>query len=98
MAVVTLPQFEPRQYRRARIALLLLAFLGLISLVAVAEIKADCENEYLTGGGKLLTGGGELLTTGRQQYWLIIGGDRVPLPAWAQPIMGKSGLLPADCR
>jgi hypothetical protein len=97
MAVVTLPQFTPRQYRRARIALLFLVFLGLISLVAVAEIKLDCANEYSTGGGGVLTGGGKALTTGRQ-YWLVIGGERVALPVWTQSIMGKLGLLSAECR
>jgi hypothetical protein len=62
-----------------------------------AGIRVDCENEYLTGGGKLLTGGGKLLTTGHQQYWLVVGGDRIPLPVLAQPIMGKLGFLRAEC-
>lgn len=81
-----------------RIALLLLVFLGLISLVGVREIKLDCANEYLTGGDKVLTGGGKALTTGRQQYWLVIGSEQVPLPVWTQSIMGKLGLLSAECR
>jgi hypothetical protein len=98
MAVVTLPQSAPRQYRRTRLALLLLVFLGLISLVGVSGIKLDCANEYLTGGGGILTAGGKALTTGRQQYWLVIGGERVPLPVWTQAIMAKSGLLSAECR
>jgi hypothetical protein len=97
MAVVTIPQFAPRQYRKARLALLLLVFLSLISLVAVQEIKLDCANEYLTGKGKILTLGGRRASE-RQQYWLVIGGERVPLPVWAQSIMGKSGLLSAECR
>jgi hypothetical protein len=93
MAVVTVPDFVPRQYKRARIVVLLLAFLGLISLAAAQAMTVECQDEYLTAddGITLLTAddGVTLLTTGRQQCQLVVGGGRVPLPVWAQPIMEK---------
>jgi len=98
MAVATVPSYVPRQYRRAWLAFLLVAFLGLVSLAAAAKIKVDCGNEYLMCGNSICTGGGKLLTTGRQQYWLVVGDDRVSLPVWAQPIMGELGFRPAECR
>jgi hypothetical protein len=93
MTVVTLPDFVPRQYRRAQIVVLLMAFLGLISFVAVQAMTVECQDEYQTAddGITLLTAddGVTLLTTGRQQCQLVAGGGRVPLPVWAQPIIGK---------
>jgi hypothetical protein len=41
MAVAALPTFGPPQYRRARIVVLLLAFLGMVSLVAVWELTLN---------------------------------------------------------
>ena len=73
--------------------LLLLAFLGLISLAAIQAMTVECQDESLTAddGITLLTAndGVTLLTTGRQQCQLVVGGGRVPLPVWAQPIMEK---------
>jgi hypothetical protein len=84
MAVVTVPGYAPRTYRRRSLLLLVLVFLGLISLAAVVPAKIDCRDELLTGGGAPLTGGGALLTTGRQQCRLVLGEFAVALPAWAQ--------------
>jgi len=93
MAVVSIHDLVPRQYRRARIVVLLLAFFGLISLAAVQSMTVECQDEYLTAddGITLLTAddGVTLLTTGRQQCQLVVGEGRVPLPGWAQPIIGK---------
>jgi hypothetical protein len=78
MAVVPVPDFVPRQYKRARIVVLLLAFLGLISLAAAQAMTVECQDEYLTAddGITLLTAddGVTLLTTGRQQCQLVVGG------------------------
>jgi hypothetical protein len=58
----------PRLYNRGRVALLILALLGLLSFAAARDITGQCRttNEYLTGGGKLLSGGAQLLTTGKK--------------------------------
>jgi hypothetical protein len=90
MSVVSLPDFTPLQYRRARIGILLLLFWGLISFVAVAKVYVDCRDELLTGddGVTVLTGGGKLLTTGRQQCQLAITDKvRVALPPWVQAVL-----------
>jgi hypothetical protein len=64
-------------------AVLVLLFLGL-SLSAVATMRVDREPEHLTAddGITRLTAddGVTLLTTGRQQYQLVIGEVRIPLP------------------
>jgi hypothetical protein len=82
--------------------LLIFLFLGRISLAAVAEMKVDCENEYLVteNGGytRITTEDGEFITTGRQRYFLVIDSLRIPLSPWAQPIMGKLDLALAECR
>jgi hypothetical protein len=100
MVAVPLPQIiaPPHQYRKAKIALLLVLFLGLISFVVSRESKLDCANEYWTGAGLNLTGGGKALPTGRHQYWLVIEDERVPLPSWTQSIMNKLGLMSSKCR
>jgi hypothetical protein len=79
MAVATLPVVTPRRYRRAWIALILSLFFGLLSLVAVGELKVECGAVLLTGGGKLLTAG--------QQCRLDISDElRIALPAWTWTI------------
>jgi hypothetical protein len=92
----------PRQTPRVKIvvaAVLVLLFLGM-SLVAIAKINSDCENDYLTGNGKVLTADDNdtRLTAGPPQYWLIVENVRYPLPMWAQPLFSKFGLLPTECR
>jgi hypothetical protein len=100
MAVVTVPDFLPRQYKRARIVVLLLAFLGLISLAAVQAMTVECQDKYLTADDGItpLTAddGVTLLTTGRQRCQLVVGGGPVPLPVWAQPIMEKFAIWRAS--
>ena len=98
MSVVASPAFAvPRKYRLANLAMLLLLYLGLLSFVAVGQIKVECGPVYLTGGGKLLTSeDGKLLTSDEErcygrfildQSFLdgpdgLAGGLRVHLPAW----------------
>jgi hypothetical protein len=86
MTVVTVPGYAPRTFHRRTLLLLVLLFLGVISLAALAPVKIDCRDELLTAddGKTLLTGGGALLTTGRQQCRLVLGELAVALPAWAQ--------------
>jgi hypothetical protein len=75
-----------RTHNLPRLSLVLL-FLGL-SLSAVATMRVDREPGYLTAddGITRLTAddGVTLLTTGRQQYQLVIGGVRIPLPVWTR--------------
>jgi hypothetical protein len=84
MSAVPIPAYEPRQYTRA---VLVLLFLGL-SLSAVATMRVDREPEYLTADDGITRqtadDGVTLLTTGRQQYQLVIGGVRIPLPVWTR--------------
>jgi hypothetical protein len=58
MSVVTNPAtvqwFPPTRVPFAAAAVLALLFLGM-SLTAVAEMKVDRENDYLTGDGQILT-------------------------------------------
>ena len=89
MSVVAAPDFVPRKHWRAWLALMLALFLGLLSFVAVGQIKVECGPVYLTGGGKLLTSEEERCY-GRfilDQSFLdrpdgLAGGLRVHLPAW----------------
>jgi hypothetical protein len=86
MAVATFPDIPSRKQQRARIALVLALFFGLLSLAAVREMKVECGAVLLTGGGKLLTGGGKPLTAG-QHCQLVIGDEvRAALPPWAGSI------------
>ena len=64
MTAATWPVIASLSHRRAWIILMLGLFFGSLSLAAMAEIRVECANEYLTGGGKVLTGGGKPLTTG----------------------------------
>ena len=77
-AVVTVPDFVPHECRRAQIAVMLLAFLGLIS--AVHAMTVECHDKHLAAddGITLLTAevGVTLLTMGRQQCQLVVGGRR----------------------
>jgi hypothetical protein len=86
MAVATLSVVTPRRYRRAWIALILSLFFGLLSLVAVGELKVECGAVLLTGGGQPLTGGGKLLTAGQQCRLDISDELRIALPAWTWTI------------
>jgi hypothetical protein len=89
MAVVTVPGYDaPRDLRQALAALLLLVFLGLISLAVATTVTVDCRDELLTAddGVTILTGGKALLTTGRRQCRVDFGEVSVPVPAWTQAI------------
>lgn len=101
-AVTDLPaaslRFNPAWIARA---FALLMFLGL-TLGAVAAIKVDCENGYLTWDGTTtpLTADDNhtLLLAGPAQYWLVIGNVRVALPTWTPPMLSEFGLLLTECR
>jgi hypothetical protein len=92
MGAVTFPPFyRPRQYRRARIILSILFFLGLFAAVAtVTAIRDNCENVYITAddGATQLTADDHVtrLIDG-QQCRLVLGGAelefRMHLPQWA---------------
>src|SRR5436309_3152179 len=96
MSVVAAPSFVPRKYWLADLAKLLLLFVGLMSFVAVGQMRVKCEPVYLTGDGKILTGDGNLLTTGEERCYgnfildqsvldgpdVLAGGLRVRLPEW----------------
>ena len=68
--------------------------LGLLSLVAVREMRVDCQNQAqgLNSGGAL--GGNTVGALGlnAQQCYLDMGDFRVPLPAWAQAITRRVAL------
>jgi hypothetical protein len=95
MTAAARPVIAPLNHGWAWIILLLALFFGSLPLAAVAKIKVDCANEYLTGGRKILTGGGKPLATGRHQYWLVLGSVRVPVSVWVPQSMGLSI---GDCR
>lgn len=91
MAVITLPPpFASRKHKWGWIILALALFLGLLSFVAVREMRVDCRSQYLMlngGGYLLLNGGGRILLNGSPQCDLVMGDVRVPLPAWAHAII-----------
>ena len=87
MAVTTIPAIKSLRLWRAWIILM---FLGLLSLAAVQKMRVECRNQYVMledGNYLLLNNGGRLLRAEPQQFQLVIGNIRVPLPAWAQSII-----------
>jgi hypothetical protein len=102
MAAVTHLPAAPRRYNPVWIArtLLFLMFLGL-TLTAVAAIKVDCENDYLTRDGTttpLTADDNHTFLVAGTLYWLVIGNVRVALPTWTPPMLSEFGLLPTQCR
>jgi hypothetical protein len=97
MSVAHYPSYLPRQYRRARLGILILVLLGLMSFVAVRDMAGQCRitDEYLTGGGKLLTEGGQLLVTGRKitRCELTVGGWlRIAISEQVADILRRFGI------
>ncbi len=95
---VTIPHqsYSPRLYRRARLGILILALLGLLSFAAVRDMAGQCRttDEYLTGGGQLLTGGGQLLVTGKKTTRCELSGWglRVAVPEQVADILREVGI------
>lgn len=100
MAVVTIPDFTPRQIPSGRFAFLLVVLLlGLLSFAAVKSLTADCANQYLVaddGVTRLTSDEGKFLVTG--PVWLRVGGAAILLPEGLQPVLAKLGLMPTECR
>jgi hypothetical protein len=79
VSAVTFPPYTPRQYRRARIILLALFFLGLFAVVAaIAAIRDHCENVYLTADDKATQ------LTGDDNVTRLIDGQQCRLPLWGR--------------
>src|SRR5258708_6010744 len=104
MAAADVVIARPRHTRRVptAIAALLALLFFRMSLAATADIKTDCENNYLTWDGTStpLTADDNQtrMVVGPPQYWVIVENDRFPLPTWAEPMLDKFGLLPTECR
>lgn len=97
MSVAQYPSYAPRLYRRARVSILILVLLGVLSFAAVRDMTGQCRttDEYFTGGGKILTGGGQILTTGRKvtQCELTAGGWlRIAVSEQAADIFREFGI------
>jgi hypothetical protein len=72
-----------------------------LTLTAVAAIKVDCENDYLTRDGTttpLTADDNHTFLVAGTLYWLVIGNVRVALPTWTPPMLSEFGLLPTQCR
>ena len=81
VSAVALPLYTPRQYRRARIILLVLFFLGLFAAVSVvAAIRDHCENVYLTADDRATQ------LTADDNVTRLIGGQQCRI------VMGKAYL------
>ena len=79
--------YPPRKHKWGWISFALALFLGLLSFVAVREMRVDCYLMLNGGGYLLLNGGGRILLNGSPQCDLVMGDVRVPLPAWAHAII-----------
>jgi hypothetical protein len=98
MSAVAVPPYTPHKYRRARIGVLVLVFLGLMFFAAVRTMAVDCRNEHqrllLNSGGciALHQGGCLLLNEQRERCEVVAGDLRWALSERAAAILRKFGV------
>jgi hypothetical protein len=95
MSVAHYPSYSPRLYRRARLGILIVALLGLMSFTAVRDMAGQCRttDECVTGGGGCLTGGGSIFGRKITRCELTVGEWlRIALSEQAAVILRRFGV------
>ena len=98
MSIAT-ASYSPRQYRRARLGILILALLGLMSFVAVRDMAGKCRTEQACigaeGGGCIgAEGGGFVAAEGKTMRCELTawGWLRIALSEQAADILRRFGI------